>query len=147
MYRKILVAVEFSTEAEKVLLRSRELAEVHGASVVLVHVTEPAALSAAMVGPDGLGLVTEDVELDEQLIEVSRERLTNLARDAGLTDTELRVELGMPAATLARVAEETAADLVVVGHHERHGFAALFGSGTDTGVLHHAPCDVLAIRV
>ena len=147
MYRKIVVAVDFATEAEKVLLRSRQLAEVHGASLVLVHVTEPAALSAAMVGPDGLGLVTEDAELDEQLMDAARDRLTNMARDAGLNDTELRIELGLPAATLVRVAEETGADLIVVGHHERHGLAVLFGAGTDSGVLHHAPCDLLAIHV
>ena len=146
MYRKILVAVDFDTDADKILAQSRQLADVHGASLVLIHVTEPAALSAAMVGPDGLGIVTEDVELDEQLVEAARERLTNLAREAGLTDIELRVELGLPAATLVRVAEEIGADLIVIGHHERRGLALLFGAGTDSGVLHHAPCDVLALH-
>ena len=92
-------------------------------------------------------MVTEDVDLDEQLIEAAGERLAGMARDAGLTDTELRVELGLPSATLVRVAEETAADLILIGHHERHGLALMFGYGTDTGVLHHAPCDVLAVHV
>lgn len=146
MYKKILVAVDFETDAAVIIAKAARLADVHDADLVLVHVTEPAALSAAMIGPDGLGMVTEDTELDEQLVEAARERIAELARSAGLEDVELRVDLGLPSATLVRVAEETAADLIVMGHHPRHGLALLFGVGTDSSVLHHAPCDVLALR-
>ena len=41
---------------------------------------------------------------------------------------------------------DIAADLIVIGSHGRHGLALLLGS-TANGVLHGAPCDVLAIRV
>ena len=146
MYKKILVAVDFETGAEMIIGRAAQLAKVHGADLVLVHVTEPAALSAAMIGPDGLGMVTEDAELDEQLMEAARERISELARAAGLEDVELRVDLGLPGATLVRLAEEIEADLIVLGHHPRRGLALLFGMGTDSSVLHHAPCDVLALR-
>ncbi|MEO1899758.1 MAG: universal stress protein, partial [Methylococcales bacterium] len=37
-------------------------------------------------------------------------------------------------------------DLIVVGSHGRHGLALLLGS-TANGVLHHAVCDVLAVRL
>lgn len=146
MYKKILVAVDFETDAAMIVGKAARLADVHGADLVLVHVTEPAALSAAMIGPDGLGMVTEDADLDERLVEAARERIAGLARSAGLEDVELRVDLGLPGATLVRVAEETAADLIVMGHHPRRGLALLFGLGTDSSVLHHAPCDVLALR-
>lgn len=146
MYNKILVAVDFETDAEMIINKAARLAEVHGADLVLAHVTEPAALSAAMIGPDGLGMVTEDAELDEQLVEAARLRIAELARSAGLEDVELRVDLGLPGATLVRAAEETGSDLIVMGHHPRRGLALLFGVGTDSNVLHHAPCDVLALR-
>ena len=38
------------------------------------------------------------------------------------------------------------ADLIVLGSHGRHGLALLLGS-TANGVLHHAKCDVLAVRL
>ena len=44
------------------------------------------------------------------------------------------------------VPDEILADLIVVGSHGRHGLALLLGS-TASGVLHGAPCDVLAVRV
>lgn len=146
MYSKILVAVDFETDAATIIGKSARLAAVHEARLVLVHVTEPAAMSAAMIGPDGLGMVAEDAELDERLVEAARLRIAELARSAGLEDVEVRVDLGLPGATLVRVAEETGADLIVIGHHPRRGLALLFGIGTDSSVLHHAPCDVLALR-
>ena len=37
-------------------------------------------------------------------------------------------------------------DLIVIGSHGRHGLALLLGS-TANSVLHHARCDVLAVRL
>jgi universal stress protein A len=145
LYSEILVAVDFETDAAAIVGKAARLAALHGARLVLVHVTEPAAMSAAMIGPDGLGMVAEDAELDERLVEAARLRIAELARSAGLEDVEVRVDLGLPGATLVRVAEETGADLIVIGHHPRRGLAMLFGTGTDSSVLHHAPCDVLAL--
>jgi nucleotide-binding universal stress UspA family protein len=53
---------------------------------------------------------------------------------------------GDPARVIALEAENTGADLVVVGTHG-HGVVgrALLGS-VSTGVLHHATCDVLVVR-
>jgi universal stress protein A len=36
--------------------------------------------------------------------------------------------------------------LIVVGSHGRHGVRLLLGS-TANGILHHAKCDVLAVRI
>ena len=40
----------------------------------------------------------------------------------------------------------SAVDLIVVGSHGRHGLALLLGSTADA-VLHHAKCDVMAVRL
>ena len=45
-----------------------------------------------------------------------------------------------------RVAEERAADLIVLGSRERHGPSIVVNFTEDT-VLHAAPCDVLAVRL
>lgn len=54
--------------------------------------------------------------------------------------------MGSPKLEIVRVAEERQVDLIVVGSHGRHGLALLLGS-TANGVLHHAKCDVLAVRL
>lgn len=56
------------------------------------------------------------------------------------------LEMGSPKTEIIRVATENQVDLIVVGSHGRHGLALLLGS-TANGVLHHAPCDVLAVRL
>jgi len=146
MYSKIMVAVDIATDAQLILAKSKALADLHGAEVVLVHVTEPTALAAAMMGPEGLGMVAEEAELDDRLMAAARAKMAELAGAAGLGEAALRVELGIPSDGLVRLAEEIGADLIVIGHHERRGLASFLGTGTDRGVLHHAPCDVLAVR-
>ena len=54
--------------------------------------------------------------------------------------------MGSPKTEIVRVANENKVDLIIVGSHGRHGLALLLGS-TANGVLHHATCDVLAVRL
>jgi len=56
------------------------------------------------------------------------------------------VEIGNPKAEIVRVASEKDIDLIVIGTHGRHGIGLLLGS-TATGVIHHAHCDVLTVRL
>ena len=54
--------------------------------------------------------------------------------------------IGRPESQIHQLAEDVAADLIVVGSHGRQGLALILGS-TANGVLHGAHCDVLAVRV
>ena len=56
------------------------------------------------------------------------------------------VEFGKPRYDVVRLADEHKVDLIVVGSHGRHGIQLLLGS-TANAILHHAKCDVLAIRL
>ena len=53
---------------------------------------------------------------------------------------------GVPGQEIVRIAEQEHIDLIVVGSHGRHGLALLLGS-TANSVLHHAGCDVMAVRL
>jgi nucleotide-binding universal stress UspA family protein len=65
--------------------------------------------------------------------------------ESGLSATATTVD-GEPAATLVRVADEHAADLIVVGTHGRTGIVrALLGS-VARNVMQHATCSVLVVR-
>ena len=56
------------------------------------------------------------------------------------------VVIGSPKTEILALAEDNNADLIVVGSHGRHGLGLLLGS-TASSVLHHAKCDVMAVRL
>ena len=72
--------------------------------------------------------------------------MAELAARLGIESAPRRLEGGATRGEVIRAAEEEGCDLIVVGSHERHGLALLLGS-TANAILHHAPCDVLAVRI
>ena len=140
-YRNILVAIDFSDDNRQVLERAMLIASQNEATLSLLHVVEYA--SAMYAGDIPL---PEDLHLDQDLAEQAADKLKDLARSCGLVDAGQRVEIGIPKKEIIRFAEECKADLIVIGSHGRHGLQLLLGS-TANGVLHQAPCDVLAVRV
>jgi len=55
-------------------------------------------------------------------------------------------EFGNAANEIVQYAKDNHVDLIVLGSHGRHGAKLLLGS-TANAVLHHAKCDVLAVRI
>ena len=141
MYKKILVALDFSPESESVGRRAVELAKNCGAELSLIHVVEYLPMDLG----DGM-MPVEPMGFDEELENQSKERMAELAARLGIETAPRRLEVGATRGEVIRAAEEEGCDLIVVGSHERHGLALLLGS-TANAILHHAPCDVLAVRI
>lgn len=141
-YQHILLAVDFSDQCEAIVSRARELADKYQAKLSMVHVVDNLPITDAAYGP----VIPFDVDLTEQLMEAAKERLGKLAEQYDVAEEDRWLELGSPKLEIIRIAEENAVDLIVVGSHGRHGLALLLGS-TANGVLHHARCDVLAVRL
>jgi universal stress protein A len=139
-YQKLLVLLDLSDDSEQVAIAGRDLAAYSQARIVALHVVEfiPAE-------PMGESLMPT-VQIEEELIKRSNERLKELAARLGLEGATLRVEAGNTKAEILRVAQEEGVDLIVVGSHERHGLAILVNF-TEDAVLHAARCDVLAVRL
>lgn len=149
-YRHILLAVDFFAAHAVVSDRAQDLAERHGARLSLIHVIEnpPLAMSPALDAGYGLeGLEgAYDIELAAELTATAKVRLTELARKLSVAENNIFVEIGSPKHEIIRAAIDRQADLIVVGSHGRHGIALLLGS-TANSILHHAQCDVLAVRL
>ena len=141
IYQHILLAVDFAPDSEAVIQRARELAQLHDARLSLVHVTEyvPVDMANELVLP-------QEVELDQELNDLAVKRLAELGERIGIVATDQHVLQGNTRGEIQRLAEEAGADLIVLGSHGRQGIQRLLGSTAD-GVLHGAPCDVLAVHI
>ncbi|MFQ3186685.1 MAG: universal stress protein A [Marinomonas primoryensis] len=85
-------------------------------------------------------------DIQAQLQETAKERISILEAQLDISVQESCITQGGIESEIHRIAEEKKVDLIVVGSHGRHGLALLLGS-TANGVLHGAPCDVLAVKV
>lgn len=142
IYKHILLAVDFFELAHTVSDKAKSLADLHGAKLSVVHVVDNMPMLDGGYGFDA----SFDVDLTSEMIVAAKKRLIEFAARLGVNEERVWVELGSPKYEITRVAEENGVDLIVVGSHGRHGLALILGS-TANGVLHHAKCDVLAVRL
>jgi universal stress protein A len=140
-YQHILVAIDFSGETDRILSKALAMATAPKAKVSLIHVVE---YSPYLFPPDTP--LPIDFDLEEQFIERANQRLDELVQHNDLARASRFVVAGSPTLEIVRVAVEQAVDLIVIGSHGRHGLQRILGS-TASGVLHMAPCDVLAVRI
>jgi universal stress protein A len=139
-YQKLLVLLDLSEDSKQVAIAGRDLAAHSNASMVVLHVVE-----FVPVEPLGESLMPT-VQIEDELINRSRAKLTEFITRLGLARATGRVEAGNTKSEILRVAEEEEVDLIVLGSRERHGLAILVNFTEDT-VLHAAHCDVLAVRL
>ncbi len=146
-YSSIVVAVDFSENGNQVLeavpdLKNREPGEYSIISVVAPLITpvsgmDPSAFAASASLPE------IEAEITQQALQSVRERAAN----CGLSQDRVQILHGNPSSVIRSFAEESGADLIVIGSHARKGVARFILGSTATGVLHGATCDVLTIRV
>lgn len=141
-YKHILLAADFSEHGKTVAARAKDLADKYQAKLSIVHVMDNLLITDAAYG----STIPFDLDLTAELMAVAKKRLASLAESLNIAEDCRWMETGSPKLEIIRVAKENNVDLIVVGSHGRHGFALLLGS-TANGVLHHALCDVLAVRL
>lgn len=140
-YQHILLAVDFSDHGKQVAAKAKRLVEQNQARLSLIHVVENLPITDAAYGP-----IPFDTEFTQEWLDASKARLAKIGVELGVSEAQQWLEMGSAKMEIVRVAEENGVDLIVVGSHGRHGLALLLGS-TANGVLHHAKCDVLAVRL
>ena len=140
MYENILLATDFSPEAEQAEQKAVELAKRCGAELSLVHVVD---YYPSMQLEGGLAMLPN---IEERLNEKAQEDLDACVARLPIELKATYIGHGPPKGVIIEYATEIGADLIVLGSHGRHGLGLLLGS-TATGVLHVAKCDVLAVRV
>jgi universal stress protein A len=141
LYQHILCVVDLSEDNMEIATRAAEMARLNEARLTLLHVVEyiPIDLANELVLP-------QQQEIEEQLVERAQRALSGLADKLSCGQVAVSVMRGSTTGEIIDCAQSQQADLIVIGRHGRHGISRLLGS-TASAVLHHAPCDVLAVRV
>ncbi len=141
-YRHILIAIDFTPTAYQVVQRAKLLLT-NETKLTILNVVEYAMPLG--FGDDFTPMPNLLVE-ENMLVEKAKESLVRFVDKTGLAYADQIVKIGATQGEIIRIAEQKNVDLIVLGSHGRHGISLLLGS-TANGVLHHAPCDVLAVRI
>jgi universal stress protein A len=142
-YKNILVAVDGSEESVVILGKALDLIGNDNVKLNVVLVFEP------LLGNYSFELNMADFEqLQQQHQEQVAKKMRELtsAKFPSLPADAIHFLRGKPAAEIKRMAEDTGADLVVIGSHGHNPIRAVLGS-TANAVLHGIHCDVLTVRV
>lgn len=141
-YQNILLAVDLSHDDEQVINKAQRISDQYGSRISIIHVLDNIPMPDTAYGTE----IPLYEGLNDELLNVKKTRLSQIGEGLGLDSTRVRMVWGLPHQEIIRMAGEESTDLIIVGSHGRHGIALLLGS-TASGVLHHSPCDVLAIRL
>ena len=141
-YQHILLAVDFSEQGYTVAQKAQSLANTYSAKLSMVHVLDNIPM------PDTNYATIIDLVSDSgyPLLEAEKNKLLDLGRRFAIEVSNQWLIWGIPKDEITRLAEQQKVDLIVIGSHGRHGLALLLGSSAND-VLHHASCDVLAVRL
>lgn len=139
MIKLILAALDGSKYSFKALDYACELAEKHGAKLLMLHAYRS---TSDLRGTEGFNrLVAKRKQAGEAVMEEAR------CRVAGAS-FEIEEDLleGPGADAVIRVATFRNADLIVMGTRGMGSFKGLLFGSVSTKVAHHAPCSVLVVR-
>ncbi len=139
--RRIVVAADGSPASDRGLEQVADLASRLGARVVVVFVRH---LPATTLMAPSMTTAPSTEALDDQESEVRRD-VTRLLGGSGV-DWELVVRAGSPGDEIVQVADETGADLVVVGSNRHSSLHNLLLGSTAGYLATHSKAPVLVMR-
>ncbi len=147
---KIIIAVDESPESHDAIEFARKSLPAD-ADVIVVNVAQYAVAGAGTMGAFTMGPYGDAMITAETHERLSAEAETLAARTVRAASDELdgaeaRVEHGDVGPTICAVATDEAADLVVLGTHDRGVFGRLWFGSVSDHVMHNAPCPVLVVR-
>ena len=137
--KTIVVGYDDSEPAKRALARAADLGDAFGAKLVVTSVA-PVSASGAAHGFGGVD-PTDAPERHQKELAHAREYLGTRKIDAEYLDA-----VGEPAETIVAAAEQSGADLIVVGSREVSVIQRLLGQSVSQSVASHAHVDVLIVH-
>ncbi len=145
MYQRIVVPLDGSRWSESAIPRAAELARVHDAELVLLHVYQPRSGDYA-----GQWALAGQQQIADQAYEQMQEQLIalrNSLRQEGLRAREVIIRGGNPAQAICDYVEtEEGISLVVMSTHGRTGLARWLMGSVAQQVIKNARCPVMLVQ-
>ena len=141
-YQHILIATDFSEHSQHIISRAQRIAERNQAKLSICHIIEDFPIADFAYEP----MISIDLDMRDAMLDSGKKHIADIAKQYNIPPENQWVEFGSPSHNTVNLAKEHNVDLIVVGSHGRHGIKLLLGS-TANGILHHALCDVLAVRL
>lgn len=145
MFTRIVVGTDGSDTAAEAVRQAVDLAKLAGAQLSIVSAYEP-------VSKRRVEAEREEAPADVQY-EIGPREDVNLVLDAAAASARKEgIEVQThpleadPAEAILNVAEETKADLIVVGNKGMTGARRFLLGSVPNNVSHHAPCSVIIVR-
>ena len=141
-YQHILLAVDYSPHNDYIADKAKSLAKTYQAKLSIIHVLDNIPMPDTNYG----AVIPLNENSDYDLLEAEKNKLKALGQRLAVDDDNQWLVWGVPKEEITQIATQEKVDLIVVGSHGRHGLALLLGSKANS-ILHHAHCDVLAVRL
>jgi nucleotide-binding universal stress UspA family protein len=145
LFERIVVGTDGSETAAEAVRQASELAGLTGAKLDIVSAYAPVSGQRLR---DEAGEIPGDVAHavgPREDVNVILEAAAGPARESGL-EVKVHPREGDPADAILDVAEQTKADLVVVGNKGMTGARRFLLGSVPNKISHHAPCGVYIVR-
>jgi nucleotide-binding universal stress UspA family protein len=144
VFTRIVVGTDGSDTAGQAVKQAIELARLTGAQVGIVSAYSSSAARRAESDPGAPADVQYELGPRED-VNIVLDAAAADAKAAGVEVQTHAVEAD-PADAILNVAEETKADLIVVGNKGMTGARRYLLGSVPNNVSHHAPCSVIIVR-
>jgi nucleotide-binding universal stress UspA family protein len=139
MFRKILVAYDGSEGAKLALAKAQEIAKAAKADIHILAVGRIPEYAETVSEVE-----EEKVQAQNYYSKIMDEAQREMTKQ-GLSSV-VHIDFGKPADTILRIAEDLAADLLILGTHPQSAVRRRFLGATVDKVVDHAHCSVLVVR-
>ncbi|PLS14835.1 universal stress protein UspA [Bacillus sp. M6-12] len=140
-YKKILVAVDGSKEAEWAFKKAIEITKRNNAKIILAHVIDTRSFAAM----EAYNMTISDRA--EAFASELTDRYRQEATASGITDIEIAVDYGSPKVKIPKdLAIKYDADLIICGATGLNTVERLLIGSVSEHITRSAPCDVLVVR-
>ncbi|WP_310486789.1 universal stress protein [Chamaesiphon sp. VAR_69_metabat_338] len=155
--QKILIATGDSPQSQHIFETGLMFAEKLGAQMAILHVISPMQTGLELGSNPGLGSISpiaSDLAIarvqtewqDEERLGTERLQLFAQQAQAQRVPAEILQNFGDAGRVICETATAVAADLIVIGSHQKSRLSEILLGSTSSYVLHHAPCSVMVVR-
>lgn len=140
-YTTILAPIDGSSESELAFRKAIEVSKRNNAKLIIAHIIDTRAIQT----PSGFeGDFTDEIIRQTKIMMDEYEKI---AKDAGLTSIETRIEYGSPKVMIGKdLPDQYNIDLIMIGATGLNAVERLFIGSVSEYVIRHAPCDVMVVR-